>query len=290
MKFLNSFIIIALLFLMTACQNISLDYYKRMDSNGFIIELTPSGKIVWSSFDLINPGGFNKTKNGDRIYSDNYTTTFYRVSENGKIKWMYPSICSVYLEETDEGNILFNSDWGNQGLIEVDRFGNTIWQQKTIGGEREVHKIAPDQYLVVNPEKESIAIFDKDHQVFFELKGKFSPYSIQPLEGNHYLITDKKLRKVLEIDLKGNVYWEFEYNNETPNQARYADNRYIISYDNETVLIVDRDKNILNKYEKLAINTISLTPDKHFGLAGVYKTSEDKIKEQFESGLSNTTK
>lgn len=273
--FKNPFIgiILVAIFVLFGSKLIDSSAFSHFESpkyEGLVIELDQDLKKVWKTDDYYNPGCLNKCRNGDRLISDNFTGFTYKVNSEGQIKWAYPAVGNVFIEETIDGTYVSSSDWGCQGVLEVDKFGNTLWQIKETYGRAELHKLGPDRYLVAQLKPGFVKIFNNKQEVVKVITENVNPGTIQPLDGNRFLVTDHRSRTVLELDYDGNVVWDFNNNNEEPIAARKInDNEYVISYLNATVLLVDKNKNVKKCIKKILATNISLMPDGHIGLAGV---------------------
>lgn len=290
--------VLFLILFMTGCSaNVQkLDYYTPDKAIGILLEVDENLDEVWSSREYLDPGSYNKCKNGDRLITDTYTGFVYRVDNDNNVKWMYSSPGVASLSETEEGNYLLVADCSGECVKEIDKYGNVLWSLSGNAGKKEAVKIGVDKYMVADWEAKSLTLYDKKKNVIWQNKGSIYPTSVQLLHNDKYLIVDAEHYRVIEINNQGQVIWEYKETRGKPFIARKInDNRYIIAYYHMSLIkLIDKNGKQLDVINGISVNNLTLLPDGNIGIAGLLDDiiieNDASLRKKQESIMMNLNK
>lgn len=223
--------------------------------NNRVIEVDPSGNIVWSFGDgtdvpgptsVVGPNDSERLPNGQTLISGTGIPTpmagcsldggcpdnrVLIVDHDGGIAWVYDDngklntpVCAVYLPN---GNVLI-TDQGNARVIEVTSQKNIVWTYQPTTG---------DGGFALN-----------------------SPNSAERLANGNTLVTDENNNRVLEVATDGGTVWQYPSAGSDAgllNVAAFASrlpngNTLISSAGNALILEVDNGGNLVWSYDTAA--------------------------------------
>jgi hypothetical protein len=241
--------------------------------SGIIMEITPDAKIVWKSKIYKYPSCFNKDNKGNLLIADMATSSFYETDKDGNLRWIYPGNNPSYIEKTSENNYLIVNQTGPKSIQVVNSLGEVVDSIENLDNPAEAHIFKNNHYLVALKGQNSIKIYNPDHQILWETKEGLldSPSSVQALPDDTFLISDYNNARIIEINKDSQILWKyFDHLNHPSAAIRLHNNVYVIGdRDNKRILFIKKTGEIVNTLNNLQVNSISLLPDGHLGVAAL---------------------
>ncbi len=193
-----------------------------------IIEVDPSGKIVWCfSSGLVFAHSAKRLENGNTLITDTTNNRVIEVNRAGRMvfsseRWgngsgrlsdgshlHYPNDAHPLPDGT-----LFITDRNNDRCIHVNRSGNVIWSYK--GVLKHPHNCDPlpnGNVIIANSDGNCIIEVDRAGNVVWRFDDPTNPLSwprdADRLDNGRTLITDSKNHRILEVTPLGEVAWEY---------------------------------------------------------------------------------
>lgn len=268
MKKYVSFLLIILIFLLTACSKPSVETYK-----GVLMELDPDNNILWENYDFPDPMCFNKDKQGNRLVIDKSKNMSIAYSPDHKEIWAFFNGRYNYIERTEDGTyLLSNNDTFSPSVVEMNDLAEPLWQIENLPYISMIHKLQNGNYLLTSREEHVVKEIDSNHNVLWaSKKGIFNqPYSVQVLDDGNYLITDFDNHRVVIIDKDSKILWKSLVSLNHPKFAvRLNNDHYVIAdVDNKRLIFIDKDSNILHERRNINITGLNLTPDGNIAVSG----------------------
>lgn len=109
------------------------------------------------------------------------------------------------------GNTLIG-DQGNGRVIEVDNFGNIVWQISNIGGGNDAERLDNGNTLTMDNDRRRVIEVDNSGNIVWQLR-KWKIFfidirDVERLPNGNTLIVDSGNHWVIEVDSAGNTVWQ----------------------------------------------------------------------------------
>lgn len=210
--------------------------------NQRVIEVSPSGKIIWD-FQAVNIGGVfypvkaRRLNNGNTLITDWAGHRVIEVNREKKVVWQFGAIDSPGAEfnqlnyprdavRLENGNTLI-TDTENERVIEVTANKKIIWQfgiagTAWVGGEYlnnplSAVRLDNDNTLITDEGNSRIIEVDGSKSIVWQYGGTRgnapgqlnSPYSAVRLNNGDTLIADHANHRVIEVSPEGEIVWQY---------------------------------------------------------------------------------
>lgn len=195
-------------------------------SNNRLIEINPEKEIVWSSENWPNkgkladgtkfsyPNDIEKLPNGHFLVTDRNNDRLIEIDREGKIYWQKTGLNRPHNgDQTPEGNILV-SDSEADRVIEINPSGQIVWSYGELPIEAKEKTKKEDWPL-------------------------YWPRDVDRLENGHYLITDSRHHRVIEITPEGKTVWEYKESLSFPYEADRLENGKTLICDSSHARVIE---------------------------------------------------
>ncbi|QDU95716.1 outer membrane protein assembly factor BamB family protein [Lignipirellula cremea] len=173
-------------------------------SAGKVLELDPSGKIVWS-FD-ISSWSAEKLPNGNVLIASYASNRVVVVDREGKVVWEMPSINAMTARPLRGGNFLL-ADFNGNRVIEVNEAKATVWEHKTPDNCFDAFRLPSGNTIFGCPNLVQEVSADGELVREWKIPGRLNGF--QPLPNGNLLIANYGEGKITELSPSGKVLWEF---------------------------------------------------------------------------------
>jgi hypothetical protein len=187
---------------------------QRSDGGGKLYEINAAGVTRWQ-VSVQNPIDAQWLSGGRLLIGDSRASLIYEIDTHGSIAWKHFGISPTSLQRLPNGNTLIST---YQKIIELSRDGKITFEYATQGHTYHARKTADNRYLWIDACGE-IGEIDETGKLLAKTKvgGGLAWGSIEPLRNGRCLVALGGIGKVLEVDMKGKIYWEKAVSN--PNRA-----------------------------------------------------------------------
>ncbi len=197
-------------------------------TNNRVIEVDPSGRLVFSSDDcgggtgrlsdgshLEYPNDAHRMPNGALLITDRNNNRVVLVSRKGRVLWTYNQVRHPHnADPLPNGNILIADSDGN-AIIEVDRNGRRVWEYRNdadpLSWPRDADRLPNGNTLITDSKNARVMELTPGGEIVWQYKVPYLAnfYDADALANGNILIADQQHRQILEIDRLGNVIWQF---------------------------------------------------------------------------------
>lgn len=241
-------------------------------STGIILEITPTGKIVWQSTKYKLPVVFSEDQEGNKIIADKNDGLSVVLNKRLSENFIYFNNNTEFFEKTPDGNYLLVNENINPSIIELNPLGEVIWEINNHIHLGEAHKLKDGNYLLISREDHTAKIINKNGKILWQSAKDLlrQPYSIQQLENDNFLITDFDNNRIVEIDKNSTIKWQSKVELKHPIASRKLNNgSYVIAdRDNNRVIILNKNQQIIKEINNIYPRNVMLFPDGNIGIAG----------------------
>lgn len=156
---------------------------------------------------------FNNDGAWDTAYSSDPTVTHtWYANYNGWIRveasdGVATNTDSAHLRVENLGNTLI-ADRGNNRVVEVDQFGQVVWQ---VGGFQNVQgaeRIANGNTLVADIQNRRVVEINQSGAIVWQKGGFMWPVDVERLANGNTLVTDNYTYQIYEVNSAGTVVWQ----------------------------------------------------------------------------------
>jgi hypothetical protein len=199
-------------------------------TNDRVIEVTPDGRIAFSTDQLGNgagtlsdgsrlsyPNNALELDDGSLLITDRNNDRALILDHGGVVLWQYrEGIRHPHnAEMLESGNILMADSDANR-IIEITRLGEVVWSYgdgspEMLSWPRHARRLGDGGTLIADSKNSRVIEVSPGGQIVWEYKvdyfSKF--YYAERLEGGNTLIADQQGHQVLEVDPGGATVWQF---------------------------------------------------------------------------------
>lgn len=241
-------------------------------STGIILEITPTGKIVWQSTKYIDPVVYSEDQEGNKLIADMKDGLSVVLNKYMSEIFIYFNENTEFFEKTPDGNYLIVNENINPSIMEINPLGEVLWEINDHSHLGEAHKLKDGNYLLISREDHTAKIINKKGKILWQSAKDLlhQPYSIQQLENNNFLISDFDNNRIIEIDNNSSIKWQSTIGLKHPIASRKLHNgSYVIAdRDNYRVIIMTKNQKIIKEINNIYPRNVMLFPDGNIGIAG----------------------
>jgi bifunctional DNA-binding transcriptional regulator/antitoxin component of YhaV-PrlF toxin-antitoxin module len=240
---------------------------------GILLEVSPSGKVLWSSSEFKDPRCLNKDREGNRLIADKYTKMFFEYSIDGDLNWVYHSFYPEYIDKNSDGIYLLVNNHYPGAVYGVDNAGNKLFEY--------IHPVNIRQALWINPEEAIIFTNNDDKLFILNANGKISyietgeniqkASNLQIFNKSTFLFNNTHSREIVSIDQANEttIIEDFRDIINVDNFLLLPDGNYVIADNaNKNICFLSPSRQILYTLRSIETKSLTLMPDGNIGIAG----------------------
>lgn len=187
---------------------------QRPGGGGRLYEVSKTGQVRWQ-LAIQNPIDAQWLPGNRLLVADSRSSLICEMDTRGAVLWKHTGISPTSVQRLPNGNIFCST---YQKLIELTRAGKIVFEHSTQGHTYHARKLPDNHYVWIDASGEVSEIDEAGKQIArAKLGGGLAWGSIERLRNGRYLVALGGVGKVMEVDMKGKVYWERAVNN--PNRA-----------------------------------------------------------------------
>lgn len=168
-----------------------------------VIEMDPTGKIVWSF--AIDAWSAEKLNSGNVLIASYTTNRLIEVDPAGKVAWEFGTLNAMKAKPLADGNVLV-ADFGGHRVLEINRKKAIVWEHKTPTECFDADRLPNGNTIFGCPNLVREITPDGKTVNEWTISGRLNGF--QALENGHILVANYGENKVVELSRDNKPVWE----------------------------------------------------------------------------------